>query len=77
MVYVFDTNALITLFMNYYHSRFPSLWDQFDLLVGEGQITSVREVEREIVTTAKTGSLSGLRPTEIYSRNQRKMRCSS
>lgn len=48
MTYVFDTNAFTTLFRNYYKSRFPSLWNKFDLLVESGEITSTREVRREI-----------------------------
>ncbi len=48
MRYVFDTNALSQLFHSYYRGRFPTLWLQFDELVEEGQITSTREVGREI-----------------------------
>jgi len=48
MIYVFDSDALITLFKHYYLSRFPSLWDRFDDLVYAGHIISVREVSREI-----------------------------
>lgn len=48
MVYVFDTNALITLFANYYQSRFPTLWERFDQLVRSHRVTSTREVLREI-----------------------------
>ena len=30
MIYVFDSNALITLFSNFYPLRFPSLWKKFE-----------------------------------------------
>lgn len=48
MSYVFDTNAFSHLFHSYYRNRFPTLWDQFDELIEEGEITSTREVAREI-----------------------------
>lgn len=48
MIYVFDSSALISLFNNFYPSRFPSLWEKFDLLVNERNIISVREVYNEI-----------------------------
>lgn len=48
MIYVFDTNAFSQLFRSYYRSRFPTLWGQFDELVENGEITSTREVAREI-----------------------------
>jgi len=46
--YVFDTNAFSQLFHSYYRNRFPTLWEQFDELVENGEITSTREVAREI-----------------------------
>ena len=48
MSYVFDTNAFSQLFHSYYRNRFPSLWEQFDELIENGEITSTREVSREI-----------------------------
>lgn len=48
MSYVFDTNAFSQLFHSYYRNRFPTLWEQFDELVENGEITSTREVAREI-----------------------------
>ena len=48
MTYVFDTNAFSQLFHSYYRGRFPSLWAHFDELIGNGSITSTREVAREI-----------------------------
>ena len=48
MIYVFDSNALIDLFINFYPNRFPSLWEKFDQSVQEATIISVREVQREI-----------------------------
>ncbi|MBB5659553.1 PIN domain-containing protein [Brevundimonas halotolerans] len=47
-MYVFDTSPLSTLFKNYYRARFPSLWNRFDGLVGDGHIVSTREVLREV-----------------------------
>jgi len=46
--YVFDSDALITLFKHYYPERFPSLWVKFDQLVSEKRILSVKEVFNEI-----------------------------
>jgi len=48
MIYVFDSNALIDLFSNYYPMRFPSLWKKFEEYITEGKIVSVREVYNEI-----------------------------
>lgn len=48
MIYVFDTSPLSTLFRNYYRSRFPTLWEQFDGLVADGVVVSTREVAREL-----------------------------
>lgn len=48
-MYVFDTSPLSTLFKNFYVSRFPTLWAQFDALVAAGQIVSTREVMHELL----------------------------
>lgn len=48
MTYAFDNSPLSALFRNYYRARFPTLWERFDALVGEGAILSTREVFREI-----------------------------
>ena len=48
MIYVFDSSPLIDLFRHYYPDRFPSLWENFDALVSERSIISVREVRREL-----------------------------
>jgi len=48
MKYVFDSDSLINLFRHYYTERFPTLWEKFDALVSEGELTSVREVFNEI-----------------------------
>ncbi len=50
MVYVFDTGAFIALFRdgNYDRKIFPTLWKNFDELVGISKIISVREARREI-----------------------------
>jgi len=48
MIYVFDSSPLIDLFRYYYLDRFPSLWENFDALVLERRIISVREVRKEL-----------------------------
>ena len=48
MKYVFDTSAFVTIFRNYYRSRFPTLWKRFYGLVETGRIVSTAEVMREI-----------------------------
>lgn len=48
MIYVFDSSPLIDLFRYYYPNRFPSLWENFDALVSEHRIISVREVRKEL-----------------------------
>ena len=48
MIYVFDSDALVDLFNNYYPNRFPSLWKNFNKAVDDGMIISVREVYKEI-----------------------------
>ena len=48
MSYIFDTNAFSQLFHSYYRNRFPTLWAQFDELIKSGEITSTREVAREV-----------------------------
>lgn len=49
MKYVFDSGPLIWLFRHYYKNRFPSLWKNFDSLVGNGRLLSVREVMNELL----------------------------
>jgi len=56
-MYVFDNSPLSTLFRNYYRKRFPSLWRNFDTLVADGKMVSVREAYREI----EDSNLAGLR----------------
>jgi len=48
VTYIFDSDALITLFKHYYPERFPSLWEKFDQLVSIDRIISVKEVFNEI-----------------------------
>jgi hypothetical protein len=48
VTYVFDTNAFSQLFHSFHRKRFPTLWAHFDKLIGDGLITSTREVYREI-----------------------------
>ena len=58
MIYVFDTSSLIDLFNNFYESRFPSLWRNFDQLVALQQIVSVREAANEIKSHYKEDRLT-------------------
>ena len=58
MTYVFDTSSLIDLFNNFYESRFPSLWRNFDQLVALQQIVSVREAANEIKSHYKEDRLT-------------------
>lgn len=55
MTYAFDTSAFSQLFKNFYRRRFPTLWNQFDELVGGGRILSTREVLREIEDSSNEG----------------------
>jgi hypothetical protein len=48
VTYVFDSGPLIVLFRHYYQDRFPSLWHEFDSLIEQGEIISVREAAREL-----------------------------
>ena len=48
MIYVIDSCTLINLFRNFYESRFPSLWAEFNKYVECGRIISVREVYQEL-----------------------------
>jgi len=48
MIYVFDSSPLIDLFKHYYPDCFPSLWENFDALILEQRIISVREVRNEL-----------------------------
>lgn len=48
MNYVFDSGPLIWMFRYYYPDRFPSLWEQFDAMVLDQSIVSVKEVSREL-----------------------------
>ena len=48
MKYVFDTSPFVSLFKNFYPSTFVTLWQNFDALIGAGEIVSTREVYSEI-----------------------------
>lgn len=48
MSFVFDNGPFSSLFRNYYHTVFPTMWVNFDNLVDNGEIVSVREVRKEI-----------------------------
>ena len=48
MKYVFDTSPFVSLFKDFYPSTFVTLWQNFDALIGAGEIVSTREVYREI-----------------------------
>ena len=43
-MYIFDNSPLSALFRNYYPETFPTLWDNFNALVANGEIVSTREV---------------------------------
>ncbi len=47
MIYVLDSSSLIVL-GHYYPSAFPSLWKNLEELIGNGTLTSVREVWNEL-----------------------------
>lgn len=47
MIYVLDTNSFIVC-SHYFPARFPTFWNQFDALVEDGRIISVREVKNEL-----------------------------
>lgn len=47
-VYCIDTSALIAAWYERYKpKRFPKLWDQFDMLIGDGRLVSSLLVEAE------------------------------
>lgn len=48
MKYVFDSDSLINLFRHYYELRFPTLWVNFDALVKNQRVVSVKEVSNEL-----------------------------
>ncbi|MGF1543515.1 MAG: PIN domain-containing protein [Parvularculaceae bacterium] len=48
MIYVFDTNIFSHIFRSYYAKTFKTFWDSFDKLVDNREITSTREVKREL-----------------------------
>jgi hypothetical protein len=48
VIYIFDSGPLIWMFRYYYPDRFPSLWEQFDDLIENKRIISVKEVSREL-----------------------------
>ncbi len=52
-IYVFDSGPFIQIFSFFYESTFPGLWKNFYQLIEDGQIISVKEVEKEI--TAREG----------------------
>jgi hypothetical protein len=47
MTYVIDTSSLRVI-GHYFPNRFPSFWGRFNALVSSGEMTSVREVLREL-----------------------------
>lgn len=56
-MYVFDSSPLIILFKHYYPDRFPTLWENFESLMTDNRIISVREVFNEINAYAETDRL--------------------
>ncbi len=51
MVYVLDTSSFIHI-GHFFPDRFPTFWDQFDELVEDGRVISVREARSELETQA-------------------------
>lgn len=49
ITYVFDSGPLIDIFRHYYPGRFPTFWTSLEDLVALGDITSTREVRRELI----------------------------
>lgn len=66
MTYIFDTNIFASLFKNYYRKRFPTLWENFDDMVFEGQIISTREVKRELEDQSDDASTWAKENQEIF-----------
>jgi Domain of unknown function (DUF4411) len=48
MSFIFDTGPFSALHRNFYPSVFTTLWENFDAMVAEGSILSVRECLREL-----------------------------
>jgi len=48
MIYVFDSSTLIDIFDHYYPGQFPSFWENFDNVISQSKLVSVREVFNEI-----------------------------
>ena len=48
MLYIVDNSTISQIFRAFYRSAFPSFWDQFDNMVKNGIITSVRTVRLEL-----------------------------
>jgi len=53
LIYVFDTSSFVVLFKHYYESRFPTLWENFNQLIADEIVLSVKEVVREALTYGK------------------------
>ena len=51
-MYVFDTSAFSFLFRNIFSDVFTSMWQNLDILVEDGRLTSTLEVYREISDSA-------------------------
>jgi len=58
MVYIFDTSSFIHI-GHFFPDRFPTFWEQFDKLVKDGRLVSVREARRELETQAAVKHLFG------------------
>ena len=56
-IYVFDTSSPSVL-GNYFPERFPSFWSQFNHLIAQGTVVSVREVRNELRNRAPNDALS-------------------
>jgi len=49
----FDTSSFVVLFRHFYESRFPTLWENFNQLLADEVVLSVKEVAREALTYGK------------------------
>lgn len=57
MIYVIDTSSIMVL-KNYYPKSFPSFWQRLDRLVANRELTSVREVRKELAQRMEADDLN-------------------
>jgi len=66
MKYIFDNNTLTAIFRHYYHDSFPSFWGLFNMMIKDGNILSVREVNNEIKNYSRKDELETWAKTNTY-----------